>query len=185
MISTSLQDFSLQGEFAGFIRTREGKKRMVLRVDGEEMLLKVQRELRRELSGHLRPGVMIEVAGELRKELFMGESKRVVTRVRPVTGEATPCTIKVCAKKNCWRQGGKELWRALEGTVDQQDLADVVRLKAVGCLDECKHAPNLEAHGRIHRHCSPAEAVSLLPKSAAATSADSDENRARIPGESC
>ncbi len=170
MLSTALQDFRLQGEFAGFIRTREGKKRMVLRVGGEDVLLKVQRELRRELSGRLEPGSALEVSGEVRVERFTGETKRVVTSAHPVAGPAAPCTIRICAKKNCWRQGGKELWRTLEGAVAKQGLAESVRLKAVGCLDECKHAPNLEAHGRIHRHCSPAQALQLLPKTAPAAS---------------
>jgi hypothetical protein len=157
-----MSHFRLHGEFTGFIRTREGKKRMVLQVAGEAMQLKVERGLRRELSGRLSPGTMLEVTGEVRTELFTGEMKRVVTKVHARTGAATACTIKVCAKKNCWRQGGKELWRGLEAEVKSRGLEETVRLKAVNCLDECKHAPNLECDGRVHRQCSPAQATALL-----------------------
>ncbi len=164
MITNPPTDFSLQGEFAGFVRTPAGKKRMVLRVHGEDVFLKVQRELRADLSGRFPRGITVEVAGVVRTELFTGETKRVVTQVRPLaTGTpAHPCTIKICGKKNCWKQGGRELWRAFEAEVAAQGLGESVRLKAVGCLDECKHAPNMECHGHIYRHCSPAQAPAFL-----------------------
>ena len=169
MFTATPTDFQMHGEFAGFIRTREGKKRMILRVSGEEILLKVERELRRELSGHLAIGAAVAVAGVMRTELFTGESKRVVTHVKPLGQAAQPCTFKVCAKKNCWKQGGRELWQALETAVAEQDLGDAVRLKAVGCLDECKHAPNVECQGHVHRHCTPAGVRRLLAEVTART----------------
>jgi NADH:ubiquinone oxidoreductase subunit E len=137
---------------------------MVLRVPGEEILLKVQRELRAELSGRIPRGAVVEVAGVVRTELFTGETKRVVTQVRPLVPVAATqtCTIRICAKKNCWKQGGRELWRAFETEIAGQGLGEAVRLKAVGCLDQCKHAPNIECHGHFYRHCSPAQAPAFL-----------------------
>ncbi len=169
MTTSTPTDFHLQGEFAGFVRTPAGKKRMVLRMHGEDVLLKVQRELRQELSGRLARGTIVEAAGVVRTELFTGETKRVVTLVRPVGSGAgaTTCTIKICAKKNCWKQGGRELWRAFETEIAAQGYEEVVRLKAVGCLDECKHAPNMECHGHVYRRCSPAQAPAFLATLAA------------------
>lgn len=164
MITNTPTDFRLQGEFAGFVRTTAGKKRMILRIDGEDVLLKVQRAFRAELSGRLARGTAVEVAGVVSTDVFTGETKRVVTQVRPTDSmaRAQTCTIKVCAKKNCWKQGGKELWRAFETEIAGREWEEVVRLKAVGCLDECKHAPNIECQGQIHRHCSPAQVAVFL-----------------------
>lgn len=169
MITSTLTDFRLHGEFVGFVRTPEGKKRMALRSADGEVLLKVERELRRKLAGRLERGSKIEVTGVVRTEIFTGESKRVVTQVHPLgTVACTPtCTIRICAKKNCWKQGGRELFRALEAEIATHKMAETVRLKAVGCLDECKHAPNMECDGQIYRRCSPADAPALVKTLAA------------------
>lgn len=168
MFQISGPPFQLCGVFEGFVRTREGKKRLVLRTSDGELLLKVERGLRRDLSGRLSRGTEIALSGEVRTARFTGESKRVVTRceiinqVAPTVAAAPSGTIRVCAKKNCWKQGGRELWRALEGEIEARGWSGSVRLKAVDCLDECKHAPNLECEGCIHRHSTPAQACALL-----------------------
>jgi hypothetical protein len=169
MITHPPLDFRLQGEFAGFIRTTAGKKRLRLRTADGEMLLKVERELRRELAGRLERGTTVEVAGVVRTELFTGETKRVVTQVNAVVAGRAEierggpvCTIRVCAKKNCWKQGGREVFRHLERELTARGWTENVRLKAVGCFDQCDHAPVLECGAHLHRHCSPAKATALL-----------------------
>ena len=70
--------------------------------------------------------------------------------------------IRVCARKNCWRNGGKELYEALRDGIDKAGLADDVRLKRVDCLDHCKRGPNAACAGRNFHHCQPVDAARIL-----------------------
>ena len=166
MSSSQPKTFELRGEFAGFIRTVQGKRRMVLRTDQEDHLLKVPRDLRHHLASTLSPGSHIAVSGE--EELDEGKSdpKRVVSKVQLLTpsGTAVPilCPIRVCTKKNCWRSGGKQLWHALEESLARRGLADAVQLEAVDCLDDCDRAPTAEWQGCKFHRCTPADAEKIV-----------------------
>ena len=155
--------FELQGRFAGFLRDIFGKRRMVLRVAGDERYLKVPKTLRKELEGTLRAGQELIVSGTD----VLGEADAhggpVVSQVR-VAGQAAcvSCPIRICTKKNCWRDGGRELWTTLEKKIEEAGLGDRVRLKAVGCMDHCKRGPNAEFGGRDFHHCSPRTAEEIL-----------------------
>ncbi|HEX2747265.1 MAG TPA: (2Fe-2S) ferredoxin domain-containing protein, partial [Verrucomicrobiales bacterium] len=161
VIAPSPSRFEVRGRFAGFFRDIFGKRRMVLRVEGDELFLKVPRALRHELEGRLQPGQEVVVSG-CTEEHPRGE-RRVVTLVRTAgeTGCVT-CPIQVCAKKNCWRNGGKELYRELERQIGDAGLGDMVRLKAVDCLDDCKHGPNAEFAGSEFHRCTLHDAERIL-----------------------
>jgi hypothetical protein len=156
--------FELRGQFCGFIRTLLGKKRMVLRAEGEEHFLKVEKELRHRMKHALAPGSEIVVSGQ---EL-LGDRKRVVSNVHLIT-PAGPvacaiCPIRVCTKKTCWRNGGKELLQALEGSIARGGLADEVQLEGVHCLDHCKRGPNAEWQGHVFHHCTPRDAERIVER---------------------
>ena len=158
--------FELHGEFAGFIRTLLGKRRMVLRTGREDCFLKVPKALRHRLTGSLYPGSKIAVTGyEVMEEGGRGP-KLVVSSVHLVTssGLEVPagCPIRVCTKKNCWRSGGKELWHALEATLAERGLTGVVQLEGVDCLDHCKRAPNAEWQGCEFHRCHPRDAEKIV-----------------------
>lgn len=164
MSSPSSTTFELRGLFCGFIRTLLGKRRMVLRVAQEEHFLKVEKELRNRLKTALFPGSEIVVSGHERP----GDQKRVVSEVKLMTADGavacTQCPIRVCTKKTCWRNGGKELWQALEETLTRNGLTGVVPLEGVHCLDHCKHGPNAEWQGHDFHHCSPKDAEQIVGK---------------------
>ncbi len=154
----------MHGEFRGFFRDFLGKRRLVLRVGEEEHYLKVPRELREQLGARIKPGDAIVVGGL--EEPGPRGNRLVVSRVRRA-GEAdlcAVCPIVVCAKKNCWRGGGRELWSALERGLAEAGLAEVVKLKAVDCLDRCKHAPNADWQGHEYRRCGPREAAEIVAR---------------------
>ncbi len=156
--------FELRGAYCGFIRTLLGKKRMVLRIGQEEHFLKVEKELRHRLKGTLTPGTEILVLGHERP----GDQKRVVEEVKRLTADGpvacAVCPIRVCTKKNCWRNGGKELWQALEESLAQHGLTDAVPLEGVDCLDHCKRGPNAEWQGHDFHYCRPRDAERIVEK---------------------
>ena len=151
--------------------TDEGKRRLVLRSVDRERLLKVPRDLRRRMIGNFRVGQTIRVSGIEECDVSKGPSKWVVAAVLTPGDEFAPPerrggTIRVCAKKNCWRQGGRELFAALERGSEARDLAGQVRLKAVGCLDRCEQAPNVDCGDHEFRRCTQRDADTILTQAA-------------------
>ncbi len=157
--------FELIGRFGGWVRTDAGKRRLLLH-DGEHaFLLKVPRLLRRNLIGKYHAGQMVHVAGTEERDPVTGVFKRTVARLRADSSDSTPavsCPVQVCAKKNCWRKGGRELWDALGRERDARGLTEQIELRQVGCLDRCKHAPNADWGDREFSHCTPGDAATII-----------------------
>lgn len=154
----------LQGSFRGFFKDIFGKRRLVLQVAGEngrreELYLKIPKDLRKELDGWLIVGQQVLVTCH---EELEGPVVSDVQKAEQGRGSHAGCTVRVCAKKNCWRDGGKEFWHEMERQIDASGLDGRVKLKAVGCLDHCKKGPNAECAGRDYHHCSPEVASKIL-----------------------
>ena len=165
--------FDVTGEFGGIVFTDAGKRRLVLRVGGAERFFKLPKHLRRRMAGFYRLGQTVRVHGVEERDRFTGVSKWVVAEALPLDAPSAANTaavtspvplgpIRVCAKKTCWRQGGCELFRALERGIEARGLAGEVRVKAVGCLDRCNQGPNVDWDGREFTRCSPRDAETLL-----------------------
>ncbi|MGK7913349.1 MAG: (2Fe-2S) ferredoxin domain-containing protein [Synechococcus sp.] len=60
-----------------------------------------------------------------------------------------PACIRVCQKSSCRKRGGDAVWSALETAIDEQELGDRVKLKAMGCIDKCKAGPNVIMPGKM------------------------------------
>ena len=184
---TTFHPFDLTGEFGGIVLTGAGKRRLRLRVGGTERLLKAPRELRRRLIGRFRPGQTIRVSGTEERHDPEGADKWVVSAVLPVDGAAnaagtasTPTApIRVCAKRDCWRQGGRELYAALEHGLEARGLDGQVRLKAVNCLDRCKQGPNIDWGREEFSRCTLRDAEILLDRIAPAPTAPA---ASQVPG---
>lgn len=155
--------FTFTGEFAGYIRLANGKKRLVLRTLSQEMILKVPREMREELEGMLLRGGTITVHGveehEDEHHQFLVTALDLGPGNRP---EA--CTIRVCSKKNCWKQGGREVAHALEQELETEGLSRMVRVKLSGCLDCCKRAPTMACNEHYMTECTPETARDLASR---------------------
>ena len=144
--------FSLTGEFAGYVRSENGKRRMLLRTLDQELLLKIPKELRQELDGMLREGMRITATGH--EEMDGEHCRPVVSQVIFAPDEpSASCTIRVCSKKNCWKSGGREVALVLEKELERTGLDGRVRLKISGCLDHCKFAPTVACNERIIERC--------------------------------
>ena len=162
MHSVVSREFQIEGEFRGFFRNISGKRRMAVRADAAELYLKVPKRLRETLRSALAPGQRIFIGGTLKFDRKTGKERRIVSHVRLADGALLACPIRVCARKNCWRNGGKELYQALRDGIDEAGLADDVRLKRVDCLDHCKRGPNAACAGRNFHHCQPVDAAKIL-----------------------
>jgi len=158
----SKSNFTRMGEFAGFIRNIEDKRRMLVRVnDTDTVEMKVPKALRRRFEPQLREGMRIVVTGIEYRD-FADHLKLVVSEVRllspapAATNACVRCPIRVCAKKNCWKIGGKELFEALKAKPGEMDV------QAVGCLDNCKHGPTIAIGKKIIGRCNPRQLDELI-----------------------
>lgn len=175
--SPTTAPFELTGQFGGFVFTDAGKRRMLVRQDGHDRLLKVPRTLRRRIIGKFHVGESIRVAVTEERDWETGVTKQMVTRVLPTTGDlvdrplpsadvppAVSCVVRVCSKKNCWRNGGRELWEALERERLAGNHAANIEIRQVGCLDRCKQAPNADCGDRSYSRCSPRDAGAIIAR---------------------
>jgi hypothetical protein len=168
VIFASQSRFELRGVFLGFVHASEGKRRLLLRVEGEEIFMKMPKDLRHYFARQLVPGQTILVAGIERREFFTGEVKRTVTALFPDRSGAPPlpacatCAVRICGKKNCWKSGGKALFHTLERKIENGGLAGSIKLKVVGCMDHCEQAPNLECGVTHLARCTPEMAGRLV-----------------------
>jgi hypothetical protein len=167
--------FEMRGEFSGFIRDEAGKRRMVVRVGGKAFRFKLPKELRHHFESVLVFGDGVALKGVEERDPILDKVRHIVQHVEilaPVPRShppaATPCQIRICAKKNCWKQGGRELWQVLERRIQEAGMEDSIHLKAVGCMDRCKRAPNLECGKTQISHCSAQLAEQIVGKIAAA-----------------
>ncbi len=166
--------FELAGRFGGFVFTDAGKRRLRLREGDGDRLLKVPRSLRRQVIGKFREGDLVRVVGTEKKDAGTGTWKQEVSQVLPGAGEpgvaasppglASAAVVSVCAKKNCWRKGGRELWDALGRELAASGQAGTVTRRQVGCLDRCKQAPNADGGEREYTRCAPGEAASIIAR---------------------
>jgi NADH:ubiquinone oxidoreductase subunit E len=155
--------FTFTGQFAGFTRLPNGKRRMLLRALHQELVLKVPRELRQELDGMLTPGANLTVHGVERAD---GDHRKLVVSEVELSPEHRihACTIRVCSKKNCWRQGGREIAQQIGEELERADLDDVVRVKLSGCLDCCKFAPTIACNEHVISECDSESVVDLVKR---------------------
>ena len=173
---TSSHPFDLTGEFGGIILTDAGKHRLLLRVGGVERLFKAPKWMRRRMAGIFRAGQTVRVSGTEERDTFAGTSRWIASGVLPVNGPVAPpvldaapsAPIRVCAKKDCWRHGGRELYDALEAGIEARGLAGQVRLKAVNCLDRCKHGPNIDWGDQEYSRCTLRDTETILDRLAPA-----------------
>ena len=177
--------FELKGVFEGFSRNDEGKRRMLLRnACGDVIELKVPKKIRKEISDRLRPGMEIAVSGIEKRKLFRAVKRivselRILSEFRTQRSECAKCPIRVCSKKNCWKQGGKELWKYLEKRIAEEGLSEIVELKDVGCLKNCDHAPNVCYKRKVRGEVSKQDAEAMLAEIAFRhrNAENSDESR--------
>ena len=151
--------FEYTGQFAGFFRDFFGNSRMVLRTSNEELFLGITKPLYASLSDRVVPGQEMMVAGNV----FPGSRvSQLIDDARILKRPGVQRCIRVCSHKKCWRNGGKDIWRALKQHVSEHDLGQSVRLEMSDCLDHCKRGPNLECDGSLLQHCTIRSAMEFL-----------------------
>lgn len=170
----------LKGQYAGAYRSDKGKiKGLLLRSGETEFTIKLPKYLRPMLLRELAPGDFVQVWAYAEDDCWrainvlpLPECEAVVLRqqwgdLAPAAGLAQASQkrmcIEVCTKGKCYKQGGRQIYNALQEAVDGNPALDHVAIKGTGCMKACKHGPNLRLpSGQLLHRASPAEALARL-----------------------
>ena len=147
--------FTLEGRFIGFVGDPEKRpKRLRLFAAEGEHYIKLSKDLRRSLPEILVPGDWIEISG---KKTFKGKSGKLklkaerVQQAAPgksegvfqpqVAPQKTKDCIMVCQKSSCCKRGAKEVFQAVNDSLQKYGLQEQVAAKGTGCMKQCKKGP--------------------------------------------
>ena len=158
-IQPLVSEFTIVGQLEDFIGKSDNCiKYLQLTTEEEEYSIKVAKELRKNLAKHLKPGCWLKVTGMKKHELHKGEVKYKAYRIELLekkpsckfagdrtSAKTTKSKAKVlfCNKSTCWKKGGKSACQSLQNELKKRGIADQVEIKTVGCLKQCKKAPNI------------------------------------------
>lgn len=141
--------FELEGTFLAFVETRDSlPRRMLLDCQGDHRTLKIGKNLRGSIGRQLTPGAQLRVMGEQKLDKDSGLLKQKAILIEVLGHSRVPARqtsfgcIQVCTKSNCWKNGGKQLWKNLEAALEFHGLQDQVQLVETGCLKNCKNSPS-------------------------------------------
>ncbi len=188
-IQPLVSEFTVVGQLDDSIsKSGKGIKYLQLTTEEEEYSIKVAKELRSKLTKHLEPGCWLKVTGMRKYELHKGQVKYKAYRVELLAEKlaenfasdtaATSNTAKpkakvlFCHKSTCWKKGGKSTCQLLKTELEKRGIADQVEIKTVGCLKQCKKAPNMVImpdKARYH-HVKPQQVPSFIEKHLLVTS---------------
>ena len=160
MVQPLVSEFTVVGKLEDFIGKSDNSiKYLQITTEREEYSIKVAKELRSRLGQHLQPGCWLKVTGMRKYELHKGQVKYKAYRVELLAeklekefaseqakrAKKTKPKAKVlfCQKSTCWKKGGKATCQTLKNELQQQGIAEKVEIKTVGCLKQCKKAPNI------------------------------------------
>ena len=161
-LKKQVSQFSLEGEIREAI-AKEGKlKYLKIATTETEELVKLSKDLRRNLPPVAIPGSVVRVRGE--KELNPKKGQVKLTAYSLVLAsktEASPeggvvvegdfrarkskkkAKILVCQKSDCNKRGAGGVCKALEAALSDRGLEDEVTVQKTGCLKKCKAGPNI------------------------------------------
>lgn len=154
-----VSQFTITGKLENLVtKSDDCIKSLQLVTEQDEYSIKVAKQLRKSLNAKLQPGCLLKVTGMRKNEIHKGEvnykaygiellSKPVVEIIPQSldTVAATKPKAKVlfCQKATCWKQGGKAACQLLKAELQSRGIEDRVEIKTVGCLKQCKKAPNM------------------------------------------
>ena len=159
-IQPLVSKFTITGKLEDYIsKSNDCIKSLQLVTEQEEYWIKLAKELRNTLHEQLQPGCLLKVTGMRKHEIHKGKVKykaygiELLNKpvVEPVVsaiqdgrvGAKAKAKVLFCQKSTCWKKGGKAACALLKAELEQRGIANEVEIKTVGCLKQCKKAPNL------------------------------------------
>ena len=132
------------------------------------------------INQHLQPGCYLKVTG-MRKyklhqdqleykaytiELLSEQVSQSINNQDKIKNAKPALKVLFCQNSNCWNKGGKVASEALRMKLRSQGTIDQVEIKTIGCLKQCKQAPNLVImpEGNRYSRVQPEQLSTLITK---------------------
>lgn len=160
-----VSEFSLEGEIREAIAKDGELKYLKIATTEREELVKLSKEVRKNLPPVAIPGSVVLVKGEKKLNPKTGQvrltaySLVVASKSGATTGggilieadfgpeksagSQKKAKILVCQKSDCHKRGAGGVCKALEAALSDRGLADQVTIQKTGCLKKCKAGPNI------------------------------------------
>ena len=158
-------EFKITGELVDvFIKQEVKVKYLKLITDNPEKtpyLIKVTKDIREDITpiAYLGANLIVKGTKKQKKKKGIVEYKAdYVELVNTNKNGSTPIIVEdietistkenkvkakakilICEKSTCWKKGGKQVYQALTDICDNRQI----QIKKVGCLKQCKKAPNI------------------------------------------
>ena len=162
-ITPLISEFVAIGELQEMTVKSDGRvKYLLLSTEQEAHWLKVAKDQPKNLSKQLKLGSRLKVKGMLKQkakkdkaeykaysiELLSAPAVKETPLVeapkaKPSKSKKSAAKVLICKKSNCWKSGGKEVYKELVSELDKNGIGDRVEIKTTGCLNRCKKAPNI------------------------------------------
>ena len=160
MTQPFVSQFTITGKLEDLsTKSNDCIKYLQLVTEQGEYGIKVAKELRKSISSKLKPGCLLKVTGMRKHEIHKGKikykaygiellskpvSEKVISQACNSTVTAKPkAKVLFCQKSTCWKKGGKTACELLKKELKNRGIEDRVEVKTVGCLKQCKKAPNM------------------------------------------
>jgi (2Fe-2S) ferredoxin len=171
----------LKGQYRGVYRSEKGKiKGLILRIDTQEIAVKLPKYLRPLLVRELLPETFVQVWAYQDDGVWRGinlmpltpqeVAKLVATweisppETQPNSLASNRVCLQVCRKGKCYKSGGLEILQQLQATVQANPDWQHIQVESVGCMNACKQGPNvrLTHTGQILHRVTPGTAKAIL-----------------------
>lgn len=152
-----VSQFEVEGQFLCFTgKNFRFPKAMRIAAVAGEYKIKLSKQLRLELSQHLKPGDWLRVSGRQTLDLKTETCKWKAFYVGVLDPDSVASTLPpkpaaklkkakvlICQKSPCMKRGAKAVQQALETAICDRGLQEQVSIQKTGCMDCCKKGPNI------------------------------------------
>jgi NADH:ubiquinone oxidoreductase subunit E len=159
---------TIEGSFIGGQLSRTGQlKNLQIKTSNRVQQVKVPKSLRPLVAQILKSSTYLKLQVKIGHRKFKAIQVLMAADVpeKAIRSSQLPVAkIQVCSKGSCHKHGSKKLCAGIQAMLQSQDWQDLVVIEEVGCLKECKQAPNirLKPSGGICHQASPQKVIRLL-----------------------
>lgn len=159
MTQPLISSFTVTGRLEDLTtKSKDSIKNFKLVTEHGEYQIKVAKEIRTKLGKKLQDGCVVKVTGmrkhkkgEVKYKAYKIEllgkpaiEKTVTQSANSAVATKPKAKVLFCQKSTCWKKrGGRVACETLKAQLQSRGIADRVEVKTVGCLKQCKKAPNL------------------------------------------
>lgn len=79
-----------------------------------------------------------------------------------ITSDSSKLQVSVCVGTNCFIKGSQEILKKLINYVEQNNLTDMVDIKANFCMENCDEGPSVTIGDKLIKKCSAQSAINTL-----------------------